>query len=216
MKYSHLTVGCLAFGDLLHAAPAHHHRQDTRVVLASHQPTARNRAGKVNPDPVAAANRAAAARVAELMADRYVIPEAGRRAAAVVRAAAGRGAYDRLRTDALLASALATDLRTAVQDGHLAVFVDRALAASILRPPAATEPDQAGAHSDVLPILTGDRVLGTAERRAYVLADNKLAINLLELTFEVPAAVQDFPGNSRALHLRPAALGDKRYPATAE
>lgn len=127
------------------------------------------------PTSTANTNRTVAERVAELMEARYVSPSAGRRAGSVVRAAIRRGAYDRIGTDELLASALAADLRGVVKDGHLDVFVDRSLVASMSKPsssawdPGSSKPDETGRRENHglrhLEVLAGN--IGYLEVREF-------------------------------------------------
>jgi len=98
-----------------------------------------------SPVPSAALDPAArAAIVAQLSAEvrsRYIFPEAGEKGAAAITAAAASGAYDRVTDLPSLAGRLTDDLRGALHDKHLAVFVARDGPGLSI---AAIPPDEAG------------------------------------------------------------------------
>ena len=182
MRLSHLAAGCfLAVSSPEQSLARASNSQEAQTTPAtSRRAPAPTSASAPLPRLSAATNRKAARRVAQLMEDRYVFPEAGKRAAAVVRAATKRGAYDALNTDELLANALATDLRRVINDGHLNVFVDRSLAESILRPPS-----QVGADDEAVADEAGRRG-NYGLRRAEVLAGNVGYLEVRE--FAAPSA----------------------------
>ena len=78
-----------------------------------------------NPRPDSATSPATttevADRCADLVAERFVLPEVGARAATVLREQAAAGAYDGL-DPASLAAALSADLHDAAHDLHLRVI----------------------------------------------------------------------------------------------
>jgi hypothetical protein len=115
------------------------------------------------------ANRRIAASIAQLMEARYVLPEVGRRAAEALRTAARQGRYDALTSDDALASALASDLAKAAPDGHLTVFVDPQLAASIRRPAG---PSAAARQAEASREADRARLSNHDVRRVEVLAGN--------------------------------------------
>lgn len=89
---------------------------------AALQPQSAAPAPPAEPGPLTAADaRAAALRLADLLAEYYVEPDVAARYAAMLRSKANAGGYDSAQSRAALAESLTADLRAVAPDNHLRV-----------------------------------------------------------------------------------------------